>query len=371
MATLQGKPVDRPAVNFYEIGGFAIDPDDPDPFNVYNDPSWRPLLQLAEERTDLIRMGMLQALPGGQQARREFFTRETYMEDGSRFTRTSVQTGGRTLSQLTRRDPSADTVWVVEHLLKDVDDLDAYLSLPDGAFELPEVDVAALERRDAAVGTRGILMVDSSDPLCEAAGLFEMGVFTILALTEPERFHRLLERIAEPMHRRTEAVAKAFPGHLWRIFGPEYATEPYLPPSLFEAYVVRYTGPMIESIHRHGGFARVHSHGKVKAVLPHIRAMGADATDPLEPPPQGNVLLDEVRRDYGADLVLFGNIEITDIENMEPRLFREVARRAVADGTHGAGRGFVLMPTSCPYGRKVSKTTLMNYEALVEAAGAN
>ena len=55
-ATLEGKPVDRPAVSFYEVGGLTMDPADPDPFNIYSDPSWRPLLELAEERTDLIRM---------------------------------------------------------------------------------------------------------------------------------------------------------------------------------------------------------------------------------------------------------------------------------------------------------------------------
>ena len=52
MATLHGRPVDRPAVCFYEIGGFDVDPENPDPFNIYNDPSWRPLLRLAEEQTD-------------------------------------------------------------------------------------------------------------------------------------------------------------------------------------------------------------------------------------------------------------------------------------------------------------------------------
>ena len=56
MATLSGKPVDRPAVNFYEIGGFKVDPSNPDKFNIYNDPSWKPLLDLAEENTDLTRM---------------------------------------------------------------------------------------------------------------------------------------------------------------------------------------------------------------------------------------------------------------------------------------------------------------------------
>ena len=39
MATLRGEPVDRPPVSFYEIGGFQIDPTDPDPYNIYNSPA--------------------------------------------------------------------------------------------------------------------------------------------------------------------------------------------------------------------------------------------------------------------------------------------------------------------------------------------
>ena len=56
MATLRGEAVDRPAVSFYEIGGLRMDPTDPDPFNIYHDPSWQPLLELAEHETDLIRL---------------------------------------------------------------------------------------------------------------------------------------------------------------------------------------------------------------------------------------------------------------------------------------------------------------------------
>jgi hypothetical protein len=56
MATLRGEPADRPAVNLYEIGGLVMNPNDPDPFNVYNDPFWRPLLDLAERRTDLTQL---------------------------------------------------------------------------------------------------------------------------------------------------------------------------------------------------------------------------------------------------------------------------------------------------------------------------
>lgn len=56
IATLKGKAVDRPAVSFYEIGGFSVNADDPDEYNIYNSPSWQPLLRLAEDHTDIIRM---------------------------------------------------------------------------------------------------------------------------------------------------------------------------------------------------------------------------------------------------------------------------------------------------------------------------
>ena len=44
MATLRGEPVDRPAVSFYELNGLDQNPDDPDPFNIFSDLSWAPLL---------------------------------------------------------------------------------------------------------------------------------------------------------------------------------------------------------------------------------------------------------------------------------------------------------------------------------------
>jgi hypothetical protein len=34
MAILCGQAVDRPAINFYEIGGFAVDPSDLDPIKI-------------------------------------------------------------------------------------------------------------------------------------------------------------------------------------------------------------------------------------------------------------------------------------------------------------------------------------------------
>ena len=368
MSTLRGEPVDRPPVSFYEIGGYDVDPDDADEFNVYTDPSWRPLLELAEEHTDFIRMRSAALTPAADNPREELFRTETRRDGRCRVTRTTLTVAGRTLTATARRDPDMHTTWQTEHLLKGPEDLRAYLDLPDEVFHNNEPDVTGLVAADEAVGDRGIVMVDTGDPIGHAAPLFSMEEFTVVALTEPPLFHRLLEKLAPPLWQRTEKVAAAFPGHLWRICGPEYATEPYLPPRLFEEYVVRYTTPIVEGIRRHGGFARLHCHGRIAKALPHFLAMGVDATDPIEPPPLGDVELADVRREFGRQLVLFGNIEIRDIENLPPEQFEQTVAAALAAGTCTPGRGFVLMPSACPCGRTITPRTLANYHTMVRLA---
>jgi hypothetical protein len=50
---------------------------------------------------------------------------------------------------------------------------------------------------------------------------------------------------------------------------------------------------------------------------------------------------------------------------MEPKAFETKVRKTVADGTNGDGRGFVLMPSSAPYGRTINARTMRNYETIV------
>jgi uroporphyrinogen-III decarboxylase len=375
LATLRGEPVDRPPVSFYEVGGFMVEPGNPDLYNIYNAPDWQPLLRLAEEQTDLIRMmSPVRARsvdPTGSATSavwRNFFREETTEEDGVRITRTTLTIAGRTMTQTTKRERDLDTVWTTEHLLKDADDARAYLQIPDEVFA-ETVDIAPLLAEETALGDAGIVMVDTEDPLCATAALFSTEDYSILALTEPELFHRLLEKAAVRIQERTREVSRLFPGRLWRIYGPEYASEPYLPPRLFEEYVVRYTGPMVRAIQSQGGYARIHSHGRLKNILALIAGMGADALDPIEPPPQGDITLREVRERHGRQLVLFGNLEIRDIELLAPNQFAEKVKRALDEGTAGMGRGFVLQPSASPYGRSISARTMTNYETILRLVG--
>lgn len=365
LATLRGDAVDRPAVSFYELNGLDECPEDADPFNIYSHPSWRPLIDLTREKTDRIVMrgaAFSSVQPDPITAVAQVQHRE---RNGSRFTVYTIQAEDRVLTMRTRRDRNINTVWTQEHLLKNADDLRAFLQVSQPALE-GEVDTACILEAERQLGDTGMVMIDTPDPLCLAASLFDLGEYTMTALTEPVLFHQLLERFASVLLPRTEAVARALPGRLWRIYGPEYAAPPYLPPYLFEEYVCRYAGPMVDAIHRYEGYARIHSHGHLEAILDLIASMNADGLDPIEPPPQGDVSLAYVRERHGACMVLFGNLEISDIENMPTALFAERVRRALDEGTRGSGRGFVLMPSACPYGRILSPLTLNNYEKIIE-----
>ncbi len=365
MATLHGEPVDRPAVSFYEINGLDEQPGDPDPYNIYTHPSWKPLIDLAREKTDRIVMRNVPFLDTPPDPWAEITKIETWVDGGSLYRKRTLRFGKRELREITRRDPDVNTVWQIEPLFKGPADAELFLTLPapqPGSRPDPGGVLAA----EQALGDSGIVMIDTPDPLCIAASLFEMGEYTVVASTRPDLFHRLLEWFAAALLPQTEAIARALPGRLWRIYGPEYASAPYLHPSQFRDYAVRYDAPMVASIQRYGGFARIHSHGRLRAILDDIVSTGCTGLDPIEPPPQGDVELGYVRQKYGRQIVLFGNLELSDIEGLPVEEFAGKVRRALQEGTQGQGRGFVLMPSSCPYGRVLAARTLRNYEKMIE-----
>ena len=244
IATLKGEKVDRPAVSFYEIGGFNINPririDIMYTITHPGSPT-----ELANNHTDIIRLASpvraeSHSSWGGSSMsdiREQFVDQRVWEEGDDRFTRLTYTIGQKKLTSLTKRNKGFDTVWTIEHLLNNTDDVKTFLQLPDEVFE-EEIDVDPLFRQETDLGERGILMVDTEDPLCAVATSFSMDDFTVFAFTEPDLCHQLLEKHARYIYRRTERVAKDFPGRLWRIYGPEFASEPFLPPDLFNEYVL-------------------------------------------------------------------------------------------------------------------------------------
>ena len=100
MASIRGETVDRPPVSFYEINGLDEKPDDSDPFNIFNHPSWRPLIELAHEKTDRIVMRTVPLIATTPDPMDELTTTQSwYDEQGRLFQRRNVRAGQRELDQ--------------------------------------------------------------------------------------------------------------------------------------------------------------------------------------------------------------------------------------------------------------------------------
>lgn len=354
LACIRHQPVDRVPISTYELVGW-----NPDSWE-NRDGSYHTLMEYIRKHTDCIYMQN----PGIRNTPNPAAESKEWDEGESHYSQKTYQARGGMLTSLHRADRNIHTVWTLEHLLKELSDIDTYLSLP---YEAPEFDMTSFYKEKEALGDKGLMMVSLEDPICLGAELFEMTQFLIYAMTEPEKIKYFLDAI----HERQMADLKKMLRHdmkdvIFRICGPEYATPPYLPPSCFYDLVTCYLIPMCREIKAAGGIVRIHSHGKVGRVLDQFALTEADAIDPIEPPPDGDIELAEVKRLYGDRFCLFGNIELKELEVSDKARVDYLIQRAMQDAKEGSG--FVLMPTAAPINTPLSPKTEENYVQMIDSA---
>ncbi len=273
-----------------------------------------------------------------------------------------VHTPGGDLRCVTECDDRVHTTWVIEPWCKCLPDVDAALSVP---YEPVCYDVSDWPRIRAEVADHGIVMPTLADPALIAAELMSFQHFTIWAFEQPDHFGHVVDIVAERVMENLRRQLQVNVADLYRIVGPEYFTPPYLPPRLFERFVVPHVTAMTELIHAHGSRVRLHCHGRIGQVLGMMLDTGCDGIDPCEPPPDGDMELDEVKRRCAARGVsVFGNIELKLLEAGTPTQVRAAVARAMDQAK--AGGGFVLMPTAAPIDVSLSPRTETNYMALID-----
>lgn len=350
---LTGRATDRVPISTYELVGW-----NPDAWE-NREPSYRRLMDLIRAKTDCLYMWD----SGSWGIAPELLEVETWEDDGKTYTRRTCRAPRRSLTSLEVVEPRIKTVWVVERFLKDEADVHAFLELP---FAHTPPDVRQFDERTEALGERGIIMHSVSDALCVTAELFSFSTFLLLCATERPLIRRVMDTVQAEVLAATEARLEAGFGPLFRVCGPEYATPPYLRPEDFREFVVAYDRPLFDLIHRHGKYVRLHSHGKIGRVLDAIEELGPDALDPVEPPPDGDMTLSEVKERTRGRITLFGNLELKHLEHARPAEVEALTRRAIEEGTPG-GR-YVIMPSAAPINIPLSPATEENYRVFIETA---
>ncbi|MHB9132504.1 MAG: uroporphyrinogen decarboxylase family protein [Armatimonadota bacterium] len=353
LATLQRKPTDRVPISTYELTTVG-------PWGWYKDePSYQRLMDVITAKTDWLPLWGAYTPPEQTGVPVDG---ETWQEGEFTVTRNTLHTPNGDLTTTSKFTPSVKTTWTVEHLCKTEEDVERYLSMPN---TLLPVDTSEFAQIDTELGDRGMVLCDTGDAIGFVAPLFEFGEFTVFAMTEPQLIRALCDREHQRVMHGLRAMLEAGCGPLYRIWGPEYCTPPYLPPSAFKEFVAPYVTEMVDLIHQHGCYARIHSHGHIARVLDMIVETGADAIDPIEPPPDGDITMAEVKARYGDRLVLFGNMELKFLEQETPAEID--ARVKVMMDEAKAGGGYVLLPTAGPINIPLAPKTEENYIAFIEA----
>ena len=355
---LDGKSVDRVPISTYELCGYNS-------LSFENkEPSYRRLMDYIRKNTDCVCMWnpasdqneALSAFPVD-------VSTDRYSKDELTIIRKVIHTPKKDLSRTVKIFNNVYTHWTTEHLCKDIDDVDAYLSIP---YQQVTYDYRDYERIKAEAGERGIIMASVADPVCMAMEMMEFGQATVWAITETDHFQRTLEVLRERTMSNLEGMLKGGVVDLYRIVGPEYMTPPYLPPSFFKKYVLPYDREMTQMIQSYGGKVRIHSHGRIGKVLDMIRDIGADAIDPCEEPPDGDITLAEVKKRIGDRMCIFGNIQLKLLEHGTAEEVRNQVKNCMAAAKEG-GR-YVIMPTASPINVPLSLQTEENYKTFMDAA---
>lgn len=120
-----------------------------------------------------------------------------------------------------------------------------------------------------------------------------------------------------------------------------YNLGPFIKPKMFAEFVTPYLAEIVAAIHQLGVKAILHSDGDLRLILAQLVSTGLDGYQSIDP--QGHMDIAEVKREYGKQLVLMGNVQTSLLQEVDEAKIRESVRYSM---THGKPGGRYIFSTS-------------------------
>lgn len=220
------------------------------------------------------------------------------------------------------------TQWNMEVPVTEPRQMEELLETPF-EIDMAEVEKAArhvwdmVERLDERV----IYQFFVASPIVTISRCMAFDTFLEFSLTERDLIVEGLKEITRRQLLMLDAVAPKLPEHIvfW-MGGSEQCAPPMMHPEAFDMFVEPYDSQIVEKIHSYGFAAGCHCHGKVHHALGVMKRIGYDATEPVEPRPQGNVSMKEGFEIVDGKMTLIGNLEWADLELCSQEQIRERVR---------------------------------------------
>jgi len=131
---------------------------------------------------------------------------------------------------------------------------------------------------------------------------------------------------------------------------------PFLRPSLFSELVTPYLARLVRGFRDLGFYAIKHTDGNIMPILDQLVEARPHALHSLDP--QGGVDIAEVKRRYGDQICLMGNVNCGLMDTGTDEEVIESARYALRHGMPGGG--YIFSTSNCVYtGMRLSRYELM------------
>ena len=304
MRIFQNKEIDRPALKLWGAG-----------LNTEKllHPAYKPVAELAASTTDLFGSAPFAFnINAGKNIDRyvENYTTDTEKPDW-KDRHTVFHTPKGDLHMVKRISLKKEPGFILEHAIKEPEDIDKLLSMEYEPFDLDR------SRYDAAVaqmGDRGVAMISMTHAAYAVQTLMGSETLAYFSIDEREKLSELIRIFADRVLAHTKAILDlGIKDPVFHWVGPEVYLPPLMRADDFEEFVHDMDKPIGDAIHNGGGYLWVHSHNKVANFIESFIDMGVDVLNPLEPPKNGDIDLNEIVARYGNRIGWEGNIEIQEI----------------------------------------------------------
>ncbi len=242
------------------------------------------------------------------------------------------------------------TSWDIHRPIQGPGDVERMLSVPY-RFEPPAADeYEPFRRHRAEMGGDCIGGAGVNSMVAMLCGMMSFQLLLEWVIAEPGLIKSLADAWLARTGEKVDFLLSQGVGPMWHFNGVERASPPMMGPRQWEQWVVPYDGEIMRRIKQADPASRihVHCHGRVGTLLDSFMAMGVDSTDPVEPPPQGDIEFDQAKARADGRLVLYGNIEFCDMDMATPDEIEQKVRHAIEDG---GKEHMVLCPSASPHER--------------------
>lgn len=363
-----GHAVDRAPIWLRE--GFEMDGRTADPDDFLNgwraDPVYRDTCEYVAPHIDLIRgwgvghMNRFLMIPPGS-----YVWGERVVRGDDMFSEGAIRTPRGDLLFRVHWKQNSNNGWMDRHPVQSLDDLKKVAEIP-WTLDRATIETAFAENYPAAcreLGERGVLRFNFSSPIVIISGLMDLQLFLELSYVHRDTMHELLKDITR---RLMDVAHVVFDGRevdtTVNFGGCEQVTPPMMAPRDFDELVVPYDGQIIDYLKSRGIPVNMHCHGKIRYALRCMREMGVDSTDPVEPPPAGDVTFCEAQEIADGRVTLIGNLEWNEFRYLDPTGIRDRVHEIFSNGN----RRIILAASAGP-NTSITQHEADNIKAFVDA----